>query len=427
LKTLVLCLVLPACLAALSPADQHLSTAQKLLRRGREKDARLELKAVLALEPDRSEALALLASLDGGPVPLSAAAKAAPAGPAAMEAALAEQVEASLARARSAYRESELQAATAAYREALRQVPDQAEALAGLKRLDDEAYHRDADQPFDHAVADLYEAALREVRKGRLVEARKKLEEARALNPAQPQLLRALGWVAAGAEQEQAGRDAQSLVLEGQRRAAEGEDAKAAAAFSAALQASPGLQAAQAGLDQVRERNRGKVEALLKKAASASASGDWSGTAQAAELALALDPANTAAKESLAQAKAKQAGQRDAAAQRREADRLYNGGVEAWQAGDLALAASRFRETLTVSPEDKEAAQALQAVQRKLEERADKDRADAAQLLKEGRRYEGLGALEQALQAYERALAKDPALAEAAEAKSGLEKRLKGL
>lgn len=423
-RSLVL-LCLSSSLFALGAADQHLSTAEKLLRRGREKDARLELQAALAIEPGRADAAELLASLDGKAAP--APASATPQAAAPLDAGVQARVEEPLARARSAYKESDLKAATAAYRAVLQLQPEQADALAGLKRLDEEAYVRDADQPFDKAVSDLYDQGLREMRKGRLVEARAKLEEARALNPAQPQLLRALAWVANGADEQQSGRDAESLVLEGQRRFAEGEDAKAAAAFSAALTASPGLQAAAKGLELVGARNLDKVEAALVKARAAVADKDWARAQQSFELALALDPAQAEAKQGLSLVKAQEAGQANAAAQRREADRLYNAGVEAWQAGDLALAATQFRETLAVSPEDKEAAQALAAVRKKLDERADKDRSDAARLLAEGRGLEDKGALDEALRRYERALAKDPALAEAAQAKAGLEKKLKGL
>jgi tetratricopeptide (TPR) repeat protein len=406
-------------------ADAHLRDAQTLLRRGRAKDARLELQAALTLAPGRPDLVELLQSLDSGaPKALSSAA----AGPEPEAALLIEGLEARLerplARARASYKDNDLRAAATAYREALQLVPGNAEARAGLQRIEDEAYRHDADQPFDRAVADLYEEGMREMRKGRLVEARRKFDEAKALNPAQPQLLRALGAVAEGAQRQQGSRDAASLVLEGQRHAAAQDDAKAAAAFSAALEASPGLQAAQAGLDQVRRRNRQRVAGAIKQGEQALQSRAWDAAQRHFELALSLDPAEPQARQGLALARARQQSLRSAAAQRREADAHYNAGVDAWQAGDLAQAAVRFRDALAVLPEDAEAAKALAAVRKKLEERADKDRQDAVRLLDEGRTLEGRGALDEALRRYERALAKDPGLAPAADARQGLQQRL---
>jgi tetratricopeptide (TPR) repeat protein len=268
---------------------------------------------------------------------------------------------------------------------------------------------------------------MRELRKDRMVEARRKLAEAKALNPMQAQVLRALGLVAEGAAKQQSGRDAEALVLDGQRLSAEGEDAKAAAAFAAALQASPGLKAAEEGLSLVQARNAAKVQAACDKGSAALGRRDWSAAEDAYTLALSLDPRHAGAQSGQAKARAAQADERGLASQRREADRLYNSGVEAWQGGNLALAASRFRETLAVAPGDAEAAKALQAVRRKLDERAEKDRQDAAALLAEGRTLEQRGALDEALRRYERAAAKDPGLAEAAKAKSSLEKKVKGL
>jgi len=142
-------------------------------------------------------------------------------------------------------------------------------------------------------------------------------------------------------------------------------------------------------------------------------------------LALALDPEQTGAKEGKEAALARSQQAQNRAQQGREADQLYNAGVEAWSAGDLGLAATRFREVLKLSPDDAEAQKALAAVRRKLDERADKDRLDAANLVEEARKLETRGAPEEALKRYERALAKDPAHAEAAQAKARLLAELK--
>lgn len=411
-------------------AKSHVDAALKLMRRGRLRDARLELDAASALAPGDPTIAELKASLDApagagpaaGPVPGSSAALSATA-----KSEAGAKVESLLAAARAAYHDSDLRGADARWRDVLAVDAAQAQALQGLETLKQEAYRRDKDQPFDQSVAELYEAGLREMRKGRMVEARRKLEDAKALNPAQPQVLQALQWVAAGAESEQGGRDAESLVLEGRRLAADGQDDKAAAAFSAALQASPGMGSAEQGLKQIRQRNAAKVEAALAQGQAGLKAKDWAQAEQGFALALSLAPQDAAAQSGLAEARSQREGERSLASKRREADRLYNAGIEAWQASDLALAASRFRETLRVAPDDAEAAQALQGVQRKLDERAAKDRLDAAQLLKEGRTLESRGALDEASRRFERALAKDPGLLEAAQARDAVQKRIKGM
>jgi tetratricopeptide (TPR) repeat protein len=422
MKLLLLCLSLAAGLSALTPAQMHVETAKRLLRRGRERDARLELQVALQIEAEQPEARALLASLDGEPTAASATA--------ATEAAAGEleaRLRAHLESAEWAYRESDLKAAEGHWREALRLDPAAPGAAAGLARLEAEAYQRDPDRPFDAAVAELYTQAMREVRKGRLLEARRKLEEARVLSPLQPQVLAALERVREGAGAQQAERDAADLLNRGNERLRAGDDAAAAAAFRAALEAKPGLREAEAGLDEIRRRNEAALRVRLDRAARARAAEDWESASREWEAVLALDPVNAAAQEGLREAARRRQNRLLEAQRRREADRLYNAGVDAWQAGDLAGAATQFRLCLALLPGDVEAQRALQSVLKRLDERSAKDRRDAALLLEEGRRLEERGALEEALRSYERALAKDPALNAAAEARQKLEKRLKGL
>jgi hypothetical protein len=415
----------PAMAPASAPglAQAHADAAERLAKAGRQRDACAELEAALQADPGRNDLALRLAQLRGGPQPASPSAAAA----GLSNSAQGLNVEACLAQARDAYRESDLSGAEQAWRQALALKPGQPEAEEGLARLQREAYHHDPDQPFDQSVGDLYDAALREMRKGRLVEARQKLDNARSLNPVQAQVALALGWVQGQAQVQQQSRDAQSLLAEGQRRLADNSDARAAAAFSAALQAQPDLAEARQGLDLIRQRNADKVQAALQQGRAAAAKQDWAGADRSYSLALSLSPDDADAKAGQAQAEGELDRARQAAARRKAADEAYNKGVEAWQAGDLGAAAVDFKETLRVDPQDREAAKALASVQSKLEAASDQDNAKARDLLKEGRRLEAEGALDEALKRYQRAAAADPGLSPAAQARDDLQKRMKGL
>jgi Tfp pilus assembly protein PilF len=419
------CCLLPRALPASAAglAQEHADLAARLAKAGRGRDACAELEAALQADPSRADLAQRLSQLRGSVQPATPTAAAAPLSGAAQGA----DVEGSLAQARDAYRQSDLAGAELAWRQALALRPGQPEAVEGLARLQREAYHHDPDQPFDQSVGDLYDAALREMRKGRLVEARQKLDNARSLNPVQAQVIQALGWIQGQAQVQQQGRDAESLLAEGQRRLADHSDAKAAAAFSAALQAQPGLAEARQGLDEIRRRNADKVQAALAQGAAAAAKKDWPAADQSYSLALSLSPDDPAAKAGQALAEGELEKARQASVRRKAADEAYNHGVEAWQAGDLGAAAVDFKETLRVDPQDAEAAKALASVQAKLEASSDLDRAKARDLLKEGRRLETEGALDEALKRYERAAAADPGLTPAAQALDGLQKRMKGL
>jgi tetratricopeptide (TPR) repeat protein len=414
MKLLLLSLMAAGAALQAGPVERHLQAADKLMRRGRLQDARLELEVAQRLAPQREDVRQRLEGLSGG--------AAAPAAASPTVGGEEARVEAALAQARAAYRDSDLKGAVEGWRRALQLRPGEKEAEAGLARLEAEAYHRDADQPFDQSVADLYEAALRESRKGRLLEARRKLEDALALNPTQPQVKAALAGLETGAQQQQEHQDAEALVLAGRQALKDHDLAAAGRAFQQALVQAPTLVSAQQGLAEVRTLGGKEARAALKKGQQALDQGDWTEAEAQFNLAQALDPVLEDARSGLQAARAKSKKARNAAEQRREADRLYNAGVEAWSAGDLGAAAGHFREVLRVDPQDAEATAALQAVRRKLDERAEKDRLDAVRLLEEGRTLEGRGAPEQALERYGRALAKDPALAEAGQAV----KRLQG-
>lgn len=417
---LMTALILIPVLAWAGGAEDHVRVAQKLMRRGRLKDARVELLVAQKLAPQREDVKQWLAQLDA----TSATAQVSMESTAA-EAGTASQLEAALAQARAAYRESDLKAATEAWRRALLVDPQDKEAGEGLARLGHEAYHRDADQPFDQSVADLYDAGLREARKGRLVEAKAKLDQALALNPTQPQVKDALAGLAPGALEQQAGRDAEQWVLDGQAALKAGDWATAGHAFQEALKQAPHLNAAKTGLAVVKARGSEQAKRAMDAGRQALDQGRWDDAGRQFSLALALDPEQEGAAEGKQAALNKAAKAKSRAQQSQEADRCYNAGVEAWSAGDLGLAASRFRDVLKLAPDDAEASQALNAVRRKLDERAEKDRTDAIHLVEEARNLENRGAPEEALKRYERALAKDPGQGEAAKAKERLLAELK--
>jgi tetratricopeptide (TPR) repeat protein len=403
--------------------------AQKLMRRGRLKDAKVELLVAQRIAPQREDVAQLLASLDpasegvvaqASSVTPSAAPATASAAVAAEDTGVSARVEAALAQGRAAYRESDLKGAAEAWHRALQLRSSEKDAAEGLGRLDRELYHRDADQPFDQSVFDLYDAGMREARKGRLVEAKRKLDEALALNPTQPQVKAALAGLAPGAQQQQAGRDAEQWVVEGQTALKDNDWAKAGTAFQQALKQAPSLGAAREGLAEVRARGSVQAQKALKAGQEALAQSLWDEAEKQFSLALAVDPELAEAQSGKQAALQKAVQAKSSASQRREADRLYNAGVEAWGSGDLGLAASRFRDVLKLAPEDAEAQKALAAVRKKLDERVEKDRADAVRLVEEGRTLETRGAPEEALKRYQRALAKDPAQAEAAQAQTRL-------
>ena len=396
----------------------HVQAAEKLMRKGRLKDARVELLVARRLAPKREDVAQLLASLDAGTLTSTAALDA----PAAK---VPSQVETALAQGRAAYRESDLKGATEAWRRALQLQPGEKEATEGLARLEQEAYHKDADQPFDQSVADLYDACLREARKGRLVEAKRKLDDALALNPMQPQVKALRQSLAEGAQDQQANLDAEEWVHSGQSALKEGDWGKAGAAFQQALKQAPSLGAAKEGLALVKARSGEQAQKALRSGQKALDEGRWDDAEKQFSLAVAMDPELLAAQAGKQAALQRSSQAKNQASQRREADKLYNAGVEAWSAGDLGLAASRFRDVLKIDEKDPEALKALQAVRRKLDERADKDRLDASRLVEEGRTLETRGAPEEALKRYERALTKDPGQAEAAKAKERLLAELK--
>lgn len=402
-------------------AEEHVRTAQKLMRRGRMKDAKVELLVAQKLAPQRQDVAQWLAQLEGSTPTAATVDETSP----VAEAGTAHKLETSLAQARTAYRESDLKAATEAWRRALLLAPADKEATEGLARVEREAYHRDSDQPFDQSVADLYDAGMREARKGRLVEAKAKLDQALALNPMQAQVKDALAALAPAAQEQQAGRDAEQWVLDGQAALKAEDWAKAGKAFQEALKQAPNLSAAQSGLAVVKARGAAQAKRAMDAGRAALDEARWDDAERQFSLALALNPEQEGAVEGKQAALNRAAKAKNRAQQSQEADKLYNAGVEAWSAGDLGLAASRFRDVLKISPEDAEAQKALVAVRRKLDERAEKDRLDAVHLVEEARNLESRGAPEEALRRYERALAKDPSQSEAAKAKERLLAELK--
>lgn len=414
-------MLLPALLAASPQGDlleRHLNAGRELMSEGRSKDALDEFKAAQAIDPNRADVKEALSRARSG-APQSRARVKAKAGPTPTSGELRAKVEFALSQARLAYRDSDLKAAQNAWNKALQLDKSNAEAKAGLERLAAEAYRADADAPFDSSVKDLYEGALREARKDKLVEAKKKLEEARALNPSQPQVASLLDTIESGAYAQAVARQADEAQRQGERALKASDWPSARSAFEVALSLRPADPAAQDGLKRLKEASQGALHELLAKASKAA---DDGAAIAAYEQALAIDPGSQAAQEGLNQAMARRASREGQLSAKSRADALYNQGVEAWQAGQLALASQRFKQSLELAPEDAEAKKALEALRVKLSAQVDKDRAEALSLMDEGKRLEAKGKLKDALAAYERAASKDKFLASAAEAAERLKK-----
>lgn len=418
MKRFVWLLLIPALSQAVEdPAGRHLKEGMKLLEKGRSKDALRELEVAQTLAPERpdiQEALKRAKNGENAAAPLPTVLPT----PLTNSEARA-RVRAALKEAREAYRDSSVSAASTAWTRALQLDANCQEAKDGLALLADEAYKKDADAPFDSSVADLYDAALREARKERLLEARKKLDEALSLNPSQAQLKSLMARIESGAYAQGAARRADEALREGERALAAGEWATARQAYDEALSLRPDDKAAKSGLSRLKEKSRAPIDELLAKADKAS---DDASAISYYKRVLEIDPAHERALEASARRVARQRKQMNAAARKVETDALYNQGVEAWQAGQLGLASEKFKAVLEIAPDDAEASKALESVRSKLSGQIDKDRAAARELMKEGAELEKKGKLKDAMAAYKRASAKDGSYQEAAEAVARLKK-----
>lgn len=416
---LLLCLLPALAMAGANDelVDRHLKDGMKLLEKGRTKDAMAEFKVAQALAPVRTDvAEAIKRAETGAPATLPLATSVpTPVSDAEIKA----KLQGALKEARDAYRESDLNTAKSAWNRALLLDKSSAEAKEGLARLADEAYKKDPDAPFDSSVAELYEAALREARKDHLVEARKKLAEAQSLNPSQAAVKALISKIESGAFAQAGLRRADEALREAERALQAGEWAAARRAYDEALSLRPGDTAAADGLKRLKAKSQGAVDELLAKASKAT---DDRSALSYIKAALEIAPDDASIMERFKKAEARVQKSEGAASAKARANALYNQGVEAWQAGQLALASERFKQVLELTPADAEAQKALETVHAKLSTQIDRDRADAISLVKEAKSLEAKGKLKDALDAYQRASAKDNSLAEASGAVDRLKK-----
>jgi tetratricopeptide (TPR) repeat protein len=414
---------------AAEKAQRHYETGLQMLSQARFIDAAEELGVAAILEPQREDIQgALKQARKGGQAPAQAAEASALTGTAtSFDSGMARKnSEPILTEARQAYRESDLNHASDAWTRALLVDKDSQEAKAGLSKLSDEAYKKDPDQPFDSSVAELYAEALREARKERFVEARKKLEQALTLNPAQEQVKALLSEIESGAFVQQGSRDAAEALAEGQRALNAGDWIHARLSLDKALRLKPEDRSSLAALESLNEKSAPWVKDWLAKASKASRQGDSAGAKIAFQRVLAVAPEDPDALEGLKKAEKRLKREKGQASVKQKADALYNEGVEAWQSGRLGFAATCFRDAVDLVPGDVEALKALDLVRSKLAAQSDKDKEQSAALLKQARILEDQGKLKEALEALERAAAKDLGNSQAAAEAGRLRKQLHG-
>lgn len=365
--------------------ERHAQAALKLLKRDRKLDAARELEVAVTLAPQRVDLAELLQSLREGRA-LSPTAVT-PGGIGLLSGPLMQRVQGYMAQAERAYHEDDGAVAEHAWRQALSLDGSQAKAREGLALLQAEAWKADGDQPFDRSVGDLYQAALKDKRKGRWAQAQVRLREALALNPDHDQALALLKAVDEGAAQ------APEAQQERERQASE----------------------AQA-----------KLAVLLRDAQSSESRGRWDEALAALQGAAALAPEDGALAARIAALSKRASKEKGLAQSRQEALRLYNEGVEAFQAGQLELAVSRFTASAELAPGDAEAKRALNAARRRLSDKERSQRQESQALVREARRLEERGSLAEALARYEKALARDQANEQAVEALGRLRAQIKG-
>jgi tetratricopeptide (TPR) repeat protein len=404
-------------------AERHYQAGLALLAQSHFKDAAEELDVAGQLAPERADIKAALEQAHQkkpGALPVAAKTAEAPLDLDATQARL--KAEPVLAEAKEAYRESELEHAADAWNRALLLDKDSSEAKAGLAKLSAEAYKKDADQPFDSSVGDLYNAALREARKERYVEAQKKLEEALSLNPVQGQVKELLEKIQTGAFAQQGSMDAEASLRQAEAALEAGDLALARQNIDLSLNLKPGNPQAEKDLALERSKAAPQIKALMAKAGQSS---DEAAQALYRQV-LAMEPGQAAASEALKKVQARLQQGRSQASLKQKVDQAYNDGVDAWQAGRLAEAATHFKDCLELQASDDEARKALDLVEAKLASQIDKDRAATVSLMQQGKDFEERGQLKEALDAYSRVAAKDQGNTQAAQALSRLGKELQG-
>jgi tetratricopeptide (TPR) repeat protein len=409
---LLMALLLPpfSLAAASGPAEDHLKLARALLARGRRVDAAEEYRVALRLAPDDLEASEALDSLQAGGLAKSPS----------RAKALAE-----LADGQAAYRESRLDLAEISFRQAVAVDPGCAEAKQWLARLEGERFQHNVDQPFDSAVADIFEAGLRLARQGRADDAVQKLGEALKLNPDQPQVLAQVERLKGQAAEQRKERSCAELCRQGAKALARGELAEALADYQQALAAAPGDAEARAGLEKV----RGQAGPLAQARCQAGAQALRQGRAEAALIAFRqavdLDPELAQAHQGLEQARSLAQGQERSQVQSRDLKAWLDQGRQALAAEDADRAERCFGKALALAPDSAEASRGLGKAGLLLKARQSQDRQAAKELLAQAQRLEEQGALEEALNQAQKALARDPYCPGARELAGRLQGQLK--
>ena len=303
--------------------------------------------------------------------------------------------------------------------------PSNQVAKRGLARLSLEHYQADADQPFDQTISQLYVEALREMRKERFVEALAKLEEGLKLNPTQIQVKRLKAEVETQALIQAGERDAAALCEAGRSLLAENSYLEAKGAFERALGVDPSADCAKQGLQAHASAAKPYASGLNEKALKLEKLGLHDQAEGLFAQVLDLFPDTKSAQEGLKRAASNSRNLKQQGKLQEEARQWYNQGVEAWEAGRLADAASAFKQVLQRQPDDKEADLALTKVQQRLDTQLSKYAQEAVRLYEKGKELEERGQLEEAHASYQKAAARDSTYGAALEAAARLEAELK--
>ncbi len=395
-------------------AQRHYLVGKAMLSQARFKDAERELSVAALLAPERAD---VSEALQDAKDPRRLQAKGAELSPEALRA------KAPLLEAKKAYRASDLGRAADAWNRALLLDQGNAEATEGLARMAAEKYRGDPDQPFDSSVHEFYDAALREARKDRFVEAQKKLENALALNPTQEQCKALLARIRSGAFVQ---RD-DAAMAQGLQDAQDAMSARDWIKARLALEKASKTRPEDPGLLKAWGEWKALILHDIQEAKDLAAKApDETLRVKKYKEVLAIDPQDAEAREELEDAELRQRSSRSEARSQKRADSFYAKGMDAWQAGRLADAADFFKRSLAIRPGDPETQKALEGLRAKLAGQAEKDAASSAALMVTARDLEAKGNLKEASDAYERAAAKDGGNAEARESAARLRTLING-
>lgn len=122
----------------------------------------------------------------------------------------------------------------------------------------------------------------------------------------------------------------------------------------------------------------------------------------------------------------KKLGDQAALSRRQEqARQWYNRGVDAWQSGEDFKARRHFARALKLKPRDPDTLQAIRKIDQKLADQKKGRQKEVGGLIKEARRLEGLGALEQALKLWDKVLFIDAGNPAALQARENLARQVR--